>query len=77
MFHNQMIVDAITQYQIVEQGDDLMAKSIHASVVADAFLMSKDSDNYHKWKKLSEEWDAVAKKQIEAETRAQIRRFSR
>ena len=72
-----MVVDAFEQYQIVEKGDDLMAKSIHAAVVADAFLMAKDSDNYHKWKKISEEWDALSKQQIEAETKAMFRRFSR
>jgi len=76
-FQNQMIADAFQQYEIVKKGDDLMAKSIHAAVVADAFLMAKDSDNYHNWKKVSDHWDALCKQQIEAETKAQIERFSR
>ena len=76
-FNNQMITDAFQQYEIVEKGDDLMAKSIYAAVVADAFLMSKDSENYHKWKKISEHWDALCKQQIQAETKAAIDQFSR
>jgi len=76
-FHEQLISEAFQQYQIVKEGDDLMAKSMSAGVVAEAFLMAKDADNYHKWKKLSDELDAAAKRQIEAETKAQIRRFSR
>ena len=76
-FHNQMVADAFQQYKIVEQGDDAMAKSMQAAVVAEACLMAKDGENYHKWKKIADEWDALAKKQIEAETKAMIRRFSR
>lgn len=76
-FHNQMVADAFQQYKIVEQGDDAMAKSLQAGVVAEAFLMAKDGENYHKWKKVADEWDALAKKQIEAETKAMMRRFSR
>ena len=76
-FHEQMVAEAFQQYKIVEQGDDLMAKCLHAGVVAEAFLMAKDADNYHKWKKIADGWDALARRQIEAETKAQIRRFSR
>lgn len=75
--HNQMVADAFQQYKIVEQGDDAMAKSLQAAVVAEACLMAKDGENYHKWKKIADEWDALAKRQIEAETKAMIRRFSR
>jgi hypothetical protein len=76
-FHDQLVADAFKQYKIVAQGDDAMAKSLHAGVVAEAFLMAKDGENYHKWKKVSDEWDALAKRQIEADTRRQIQRFSR
>lgn len=76
-FHNQMVADAFQQYKIVEQGDDAMAKSMQAAVVAEACLMAQDGESYHKWKKIADEWDALAKQQIEAETKAMIRRFSR
>lgn len=76
-FHNHLVAEAFQQYKIVEQGDDAMAKSLQAAVVAEACLMSKDGENYHKWKKISEEWNALSKQQIEAETKAMIRRFSR
>lgn len=76
-FHEHLISEAFQQYKIVEQGNDAMAKSLQAGVVAEAFLLAKDGDNYHKWKNISDEWDALAKKQIEAETRAMMRRFSR
>ena len=76
-FHNHLVAEAFQQYKIVEQGDDAMAKSLQAAVVAEACLMAKDGENYHKWKKIADEWDTLAKRQIEAETKAMMRRFSR
>jgi hypothetical protein len=76
-FHNQLVADAFQQYQIVDGGDDLMAKALRAGVVAEAYLMAKDADNYNKWKKIADDWDALAKQKIEAETKAMMRRFSR
>lgn len=73
----KMISDAVQQYKIVEQGNDLYAKHIQAAVVAEAFLMAKDSENYHKWKQISEGWDTAFKKQIEADTIRQFQRLSR
>jgi hypothetical protein len=74
---DHMTQEAIAQYQIVEQGTDLLRKSLAAGVVAEAYLMAKDSDNYHKWKQISEQWNDLFEKQIEAETRQQIQRFTR
>jgi hypothetical protein len=75
--HLHMVEEAVAQYQIVEGGDDVAAKAIRAGVVAEVYLMAKDSENYHKWKRISEELDAQSMRQIESETKAMIRRFSR
>jgi hypothetical protein len=84
-FHRQMISDAVAQFRIVEAGTDIYQKSIRAGVVAEAYLMAKDNENYHRWKKLSDDWmiafDAKIKadtlRDIEATSREVMRQFNR
>lgn len=74
---NAIAQEAIAQYKIVEQGTDLLAKSVHAGAVAEAYLLGNDSENYHKWKKLSESWYELSEQQIQMETMKQFRQLNR
>lgn len=57
---SQMIRDAHRQWAIVSKGDDAMAKSIHAGVVAQAYLMAGREKEYNEWKSIADGWQRQA-----------------
>ena len=57
---SQIIRDAHRQWAIVSKGDDAMAKSIHAGVLAQAYLMAGREKEYTEWKTVADGWQRVA-----------------
>ena len=52
---NQVALDAEEQYKIAKEGGDKMQTYVQASMVAAAYLQTKDQDNYNKWKTIEKE----------------------
>ncbi|TSE08549.1 MULTISPECIES: hypothetical protein [Aquimarina] len=58
---NQVVQDAIEQYNIIKRNGSDLEISMHAGFVADAFLKVGDKENYSKWKKIENQKEQKAK----------------
>jgi hypothetical protein len=77
-FHNQMVGDAIRQFQIVcQENPNAIELSMRAGVVAETCLIAKDAENYRVWKQLSDTLQNSAGKLSDAQVRKLIEPFSK
>ena len=53
--NNQVVADAVAQYEIAKRQGDKLQIAVQAGFVCAAYLQAKDEENYRKWKAIEEQ----------------------
>lgn len=58
--YQKVIDDAVDQFEIAERSGDPIQASVHAGLVAAAYLQAKDEANYNKWLEIEKKYQSKA-----------------